>query len=138
MVLIRPRGGDFVYTTDEVQASHKGRGDRRPAQTHRHSSSMAQRRAAQQLGGCCVQVMLADIQACSELGAHGVVIGCLRPDGAVDVGATKQLVDKARHHVGPLQAGPSAGPLHPTRCCSAAWWRWQPPLTAYMQADLLV
>ncbi len=47
-----------------------------------------------------LQVMFSDIEACSDLGADGVVIGCLQPDGAVDVAATKQLVDKARQHVG--------------------------------------
>lgn len=47
-----------------------------------------------------MQVMLADIEACSDLGADGVVIGCLQPDGAVDVAATQQLVHKAKQHVG--------------------------------------
>jgi hypothetical protein len=43
--------------------------------------------------------MLADVQACRQLGAHGVVLGCLRPDGTVDAAATQQLVQEARAQV---------------------------------------
>jgi hypothetical protein len=46
-----------------------------------------------------LQVMLSDIEACSDLGAHGVVFGCLMPDGDVDVDATRQLVHQAQKHV---------------------------------------
>jgi copper homeostasis protein len=48
---------------------------------------------------CRLQVMLSDIEACSKLGAHGVVFGCLLPDGDVDVDATRQLVHQAQEHV---------------------------------------
>ena len=58
-VLIRPRGGDFLYTSREVDA------------------------------------MLDDIVAARETGAHGVVIGALRPDGAIDMEATRRMVDAA-------------------------------------------
>lgn len=61
-VLIRPRGGDFLYSPMEME------------------------------------VMLDDIRLCRELGANGVVIGCLAPDGAVDVEKTRRLKEAA----GPL------------------------------------
>lgn len=99
MVLIRPRGGDFVYTADELQVStHQG--SCQAVQTHAQLGRVAQHSFSISLGLCCVQVMLADIQACSELGVHGVVIGCLQPDGSVDVAGTQQLVNKARDNVG--------------------------------------
>jgi copper homeostasis protein len=43
--------------------------------------------------------MLADIRACKQLGAHGVVVGCLRPDGSVDTATTQELVEEARNLV---------------------------------------
>lgn len=59
-VLVRPRGGDFVYSEAEEKS------------------------------------MADDIAMCKELGASGVVIGALRPDGSVDVGMMRRLVDAAR------------------------------------------
>lgn len=55
-VLIRPRGGDFLY-------------DRRELLT-----------------------MLRDIEAVGDLGADGVVMGCLLPDGNVDKTAMRELM----------------------------------------------
>lgn len=45
------------------------------------------------------QVMVADINACKSLDAHGVVIGCLQPDGTVDIQQTGALVQAARVNV---------------------------------------
>lgn len=59
MVLIRPRGGDFVYTPEEVDC------------------------------------MVADIAACALLGADGVVIGALTPDGDIDMEACRRMVAAA-------------------------------------------
>ena len=59
-VLVRPRGGDFVYSASEVD------------------------------------VMRRDILHIKELGAAGVVLGILHPDGRVDVGGTRALVQLAR------------------------------------------
>lgn len=58
-VMIRPRGGDFLYSETELA------------------------------------VMKADIQLAKALGADGLVFGLLNPDGTVDEGRTKQLVDLA-------------------------------------------
>jgi len=57
-VLIRPRGGDFVYTSRELA------------------------------------VMEADIVAARAAGAHGVVIGALTRDGAVDTVAMRRLLGR--------------------------------------------
>ncbi|MGA0845818.1 MAG: copper homeostasis protein CutC [Luteolibacter sp.] len=62
MVIIRPRGYDFLYSADEMQ------------------------------------VMLHEIEIARELGADGVVIGCLQADGTVDHEANSRLIDAA----GPL------------------------------------
>jgi copper homeostasis protein len=62
MVIIRPRGYDFLYTEEEVQA------------------------------------MLHDIRVARDLGADGVVFGCLRPDGRVDPRNCERLIAAA----GPL------------------------------------
>ena len=58
-VIIRPRGGDFLYSEAEIQE------------------------------------MIYDIQAAKELGADGLVFGCLRPDGSVDMEAMKVLMEAA-------------------------------------------
>jgi copper homeostasis protein len=58
-VMIRPRGGDFVYDFFEEE------------------------------------IMRKDIDLAKKLGANGVVLGILSPDGQVDVARTKALVDYA-------------------------------------------
>ena len=58
-VIIRPRGGDFLYTRDELEE------------------------------------MLHDIRIAKELGADGLVFGCLRSDGSVDIEAMKPLMEAA-------------------------------------------
>lgn len=59
-VLIRPRGGDFLYSPLEMD------------------------------------IMRCDIGVCQAIGVDGVVLGCLLPDGRVDVDATNDLVQAAR------------------------------------------
>jgi copper homeostasis protein len=61
-VIVRPRGGDFLYSDAEF-----------------HS-------------------MLADVEALSQLGVAGVVVGCLKPDGTIDEKRMAALVEAA----GPL------------------------------------
>src|SRR6266568_414108 len=63
VVLVRPRGGDFLYSAAELG------------------------------------VMLEDIRRVKDAGAHGVVVGMLRADGAIDGERTQQLIAAAR----PLQ-----------------------------------
>jgi copper homeostasis protein len=58
-VIIRPRGGDFLYSESEIKE------------------------------------MVYDIQVAKELGADGLVFGCLSPDGNVDMKAMKTLMDAA-------------------------------------------
>ena len=58
-VIIRPRGGDFLYSEHEIQE------------------------------------MLYDIQVAKELGADGLVFGCLNPDGSVDISAMSRLMKAA-------------------------------------------
>jgi copper homeostasis protein len=58
-VIIRPRGGDFLYSESEIKE------------------------------------MIYDIQVAKELGADGLVFGCLSPDGNVDMNAMKTLMDAA-------------------------------------------
>ncbi len=58
-VIIRPRGGDFLYSELE----------------HR--------------------IMLKDIEMCRKLGVDGVVIGCLTPDGDVDMQRNRELIEAA-------------------------------------------
>lgn len=55
-VIIRPRGGDFLYTPLEVERMEE------------------------------------DIRICRELGADGVVFGCLRADGELDIEANSRLM----------------------------------------------
>lgn len=59
-VIIRPRGGDFLYTPLEVERMEE------------------------------------DIRMCRELGADGVVIGCLKADGGLDTDANRRLMDAAQ------------------------------------------
>lgn len=59
-VIIRPRGGDFLYTSREL--------DR----------------------------MTIDIDVCKSLGVDGVVLGCLTPQGDIDVPACQRLLRHAR------------------------------------------
>ena len=70
-VIIRPRGGDFLYTELELQR------------------------------------MLDDIRICRELGADGVVFGCLRPDGTLDTEANARLMEAARQRPTPQTPTPS-------------------------------
>lgn len=58
-VIIRPRGGDFLYTPLEVERMEE------------------------------------DIRVCRELGADGVVMGCLNADGSPDMEANRRLVAAA-------------------------------------------
>lgn len=58
-VIIRPRGGDFLYTDEELRE------------------------------------MVYDIHMAKELGADGLVFGCLTPDGDVDMEAMRTLMDAA-------------------------------------------
>jgi copper homeostasis protein len=59
-VIIRPRGGDFLFAPDEVE------------------------------------VMREDIRMAKELGADGVVVGCLTADGDIDRRLTAELIELAR------------------------------------------
>lgn len=59
-VIIRPRGGDFLYSAMEMG------------------------------------VMREDIRMAKDLGADGVVIGCLTADGGIDLARTRELMEVAR------------------------------------------
>lgn len=59
-VIIRPRGGDFVYSPIEFE------------------------------------IMRRDIEVAANLGADGVVIGILKPNGSIDKERTRELVELAR------------------------------------------
>ena len=58
-VIIRPRGGDFLYTKEEIEE------------------------------------MIYDIEKAKELGADGLVFGCLLPDGLVDKENMNRLMEAA-------------------------------------------
>lgn len=58
-VIIRPRGGDFLYSDLEIER------------------------------------MAADIAVCRELGADGVVFGCLKADGTIDIEKNRFLMEQA-------------------------------------------
>jgi copper homeostasis protein len=58
-VIIRPRGGDFLYTNTEYD------------------------------------IMKLDIEKCGECGVDGIVIGILKPDGAIDTERTAKLIKQA-------------------------------------------
>ena len=60
MVMIRPRGGDFLYSDLEYR------------------------------------IMERDVDTARDSGAHGVVIGLLTEEGAIDIPRTRALVDRAR------------------------------------------
>ena len=60
MAMIRPRGGDFLYSDREFRA------------------------------------MLHDVAMAKDAGVAGVVFGLLEPDGTVDEGRTRELVELAR------------------------------------------
>lgn len=59
-VIIRPRGGDFLYSDLEMER------------------------------------MAADIAVCRDLGVDGVVFGCLRADGTIDIQKNRFLMEQAR------------------------------------------
>ena len=59
-VMIRPRGGDFLYSDTEIE------------------------------------IMRRDIRQASALGADGIVLGLLLPDGSVDATRTARLIRQAR------------------------------------------
>ncbi|TYS45679.1 copper homeostasis protein CutC [Bacillus infantis] len=59
MAMVRPRGGDFVYSAEEIE------------------------------------IMKEDIIHLKQLGADGVVFGCLTEDGWIDEGAMKVLLELA-------------------------------------------
>jgi copper homeostasis protein len=59
-VIVRPRGGDFLYTLTEFE------------------------------------VMAEDVRTAKNLGANGVVIGCLTAAGDIDLERTRALIDLAR------------------------------------------
>jgi len=48
--------------------------------------------------------MKSDINTCAQLGADGVVFGCLKMDGRVDVQLTEQLLAIAKQHVSLVEA----------------------------------
>ena len=72
-VLVRPRGGDFVFSEDEIRQTIDGI-------------------------KMCKRLIVRDSSG-KEHRVNGVVVGALRPDGNVDMTAMRRLVDAAR----PLQ-----------------------------------
>lgn len=59
-VIIRPRGGDFLYSPLEIKT------------------------------------MLKDIEIARQLGADGVVFGCLKADGEIDTAVMRELMDASK------------------------------------------
>lgn len=59
-IIIRPRGGDFLYSPLEIERMEE------------------------------------DIRMCRELGADGVVFGCLKADGSVDMEQNRRLMECAK------------------------------------------
>ena len=59
-IIIRPRGGDFLYSSLEIERMEE------------------------------------DIRMCRELGAAGVVFGCLKADGCVDMEQNRRLMECAK------------------------------------------
>ena len=59
-IIIRPRGGDFLYSSLEIERMEE------------------------------------DIRMCRELGADGVVFGCLKADGSVDMEQNRRLMECAK------------------------------------------
>lgn len=45
-----------------------------------------------------VAVILSDIDAAARTGAHGVVIGALRPNGSIDLDSSQAMVNRAKAH----------------------------------------
>ena len=72
-VLVRPRGGDFVYTEDEIQQTIADI-------------------------GMCKRLCIRDSSG-REHRVNGVVVGALQADGGIDMAAMRRLVSAAR----PLQ-----------------------------------
>lgn len=60
--------------------------------------------------------MIDDIRICRELGADGVVFGCLRPDGTLDTDANARLMEVASPPASPIREGTKhrIGFPHPT------------------------
>ena len=73
-VLVRPRGGDFIYSADEIAQMEES------------------------------------IRICRELGADGVVIGALTPEGEVDMSVMRRLIRAAREEGRPGAALSRPGP----------------------------
>lgn len=71
--------------------------------------------AGSRLHCCLAQVMLDDVAACKQLGADGVVVGCLAPNGDVDMDATRALVGAARTQVRRSSSSSRAAGKH--ACC---------------------
>jgi len=112
-VLVRPRGGDFLYSAAERQVRRPAR--RAPGACGEPAcgaASNAPARAARACaanGAACLrctrkataraQVMAADVEAAAALGAAGVALGLLTADGEVDAPRLAPLVALCRSRV---------------------------------------